>query len=135
MSDLVALVAFIDEACARAGTGAEAASDLRLATEEVFTNIIRHGYRDRPGPVTVRVEVAPGQLTVTLSDVAPAFDPATVVETDVDADWAERRLGGLGWHLVHRVMDEVAHTPDGQGGNVFTLVKRFSGRLPGISES
>src|SRR5690606_29238594 len=38
----------------------------------------------------------------------------------------ERDLGGLGWHLVHRVMDSVVRTPAEGGGNVYTLVKTFT---------
>ena len=125
MADLAGLAAFIERACARAGAGAEAASDLRLATEEVFTNIMHHGYGDRPGPVTVRVEATPARMVVTLVDAAPDFDPDSVPAPHIHADCAQREPGGLGWHLVRQVMDEVRREPGRQGGNVFTLVKKF----------
>lgn len=125
MADLAGLTAFVERACARAGAGAEAAADLRLATEEVFTNIMHHGYGDRPGPVTVRVEATPARMVVTLVDAAPAFDPDSLSAPDIHADCAQREPGGLGWHLVRQVMDEVRREPGAQGGNVFTLVKNL----------
>lgn len=125
MADLAGLTAFVERACARVGAGAEAAADLRLATEEVFTNIVRHGYGDQPGPVTVRVEGTPAQIVVTLVDAAPDFDPDSLPAPDIHADCAQREPGGLGWHLVRQVMDEVRREPGAQGGNVFTLVKKI----------
>ncbi|WP_187775744.1 ATP-binding protein [Luteimonas suaedae] len=134
MQDLGALATFLERACAGAGADQEATSAVRLATEEVFSNIFRHGYGDRPGPVTVRVDAAPGRITVILVDAAPAFDPAGVARPDLDADWVERRLGGMGWHLVREVMDEVRREPRAAGGNVFTLVKKFPAHPPDIQD-
>lgn len=125
MAGLAGLAAFIDRACARAGVDAAAASELRLAAEEVFTNIMRHGYGGRPGPVTVRVRASPGRMVVTLADAAPEFDPGSVAAPDVGAALAQREPGGLGWHLVRQVMDEVKREPGPGGGNVFTLVKEL----------
>ena len=126
MADLAALVALLERACARVGASAGAVSDLRLATEEVFANILSHGYGGQPGPVTVRVEATPAQVIVTLADAAPDFDPADAAAPDIGAQWAQRPLGGLGWHLVYQVMDEVRRESRAQGGNVYTLVKKLS---------
>lgn len=100
-------------------------SELRLAVEEVFTNIIRHGYRGTSGPVTVTVAATPLAITVTLADAAPDFDPASLAAPDTSSAWQERQIGGLGWHLVRQVMDEVHRAPGSHGGNVYTLVKRI----------
>lgn len=135
MDELAALAAFIGRACARAGADAGAAADLRLAAEEVFTNIMRHGYGGRPGPVTVQVQVAPGRMVLSLADAAPDFDPAGVAAPETGAALEQREPGGLGWHLVRRVMDEVKREPGPGGGNVFTLVKELpAGRQAGSDE-
>lgn len=125
MEELAGLAAFIGRACEQAGACPQAASDLRLAAEEVFTNIMRHGYGGRPGPVTVRVCVSPGRMVVTLADAAPDFDPSSVAPPDVGAGLEQREPGGLGWHLVRQVMDEVKREPGPGGGNVFTLVREL----------
>lgn len=125
LADLPALVALLERVCARVGADAQARADLRLAAEEVFTNILRHGYGDRPGPVMVTVAATPQQVTLTLRDAAPSFDPARLAVPDLHADWQARPVGGLGWHLVRQVMDEVGRTSARPHGNVYTLVRRL----------
>jgi CheY-like chemotaxis protein len=126
MVDLDSLAAFVDRTCATVNASGDATADVRLAIEEVFTNILQHGYGGRSGPVTVHIKATPEQITVTVTDDAPAFDPGCVQTPDLASSWEERRLGGLGWHLVHQVMDEVNREPGLRGGNVFTLVKKLS---------
>lgn len=130
-ADLAGLVAFVERACRSVDANAEAASDLHLATEEVFVNILQHGYAGRPGPVRVRIDATPERITVTLTDEAPAFDPREIRAPDLGSDGEHRALGGLGWHLVHQVMDEVRHEYAAGVGNVFTLVKELSAGPPG----
>src|SRR5690606_2275778 len=111
MHDLDALADFLRRACMHARADDETMAMVRLATEEVFVNIHHHGYRDRSGPVSVHADAGPGRIAVTLVDAAPDFDPADAALADLAAPAAERDLGGLGWHLVHRVMDSVVRTP------------------------
>ncbi|MFL5620667.1 MAG: ATP-binding protein [Gemmatimonadaceae bacterium] len=121
------LLAFVDQACARAGVSREVLFDVRLAVEEVVTNVIDHGYAGLPtGPVTVRFHSDPRQIVVTIEDLARPFDPSRVAGPDVGAPIEQRAIGGLGWHLVHHLMDEVRHTHGGTHGNRVTLVKRLS---------
>lgn len=122
LQDLARVATFLDAACA--GLEADARGDLRLATEEVFLNIVSHGYRTGPGPVEIRVGRAPDRITVVIADQAPEFDPASVAAPDLDADCARRRIGGLGWHLVRQLMDEVGWTPGAGRGNAYRLVRR-----------
>ncbi|WP_168211785.1 ATP-binding protein [Ruania zhangjianzhongii] len=133
VSDLAGLVAFVERSCTSVGAHADDASDVRLATEEVFVNILQHGYGGRPGPVSVRIDATPARITVTLTDEAPAFDPAELPTPDLATGGEHRALGGLGWHLVRRVMDEVRHEDVAEMGNVFTLVKELSAGPDGPS--
>ena len=123
---LAEVLAFVDTACARAGLDRETAFDLRLATEEVVMNVITHGYGDASsGPVTLRFRREPDRVVVVVEDLARPFDPARVPRADPTAPLEERRIGGLGWHLVNQVMDEVRHEPIDPLGNRLTLVKRL----------
>jgi anti-sigma regulatory factor (Ser/Thr protein kinase) len=47
---------------------------------------------------------------------------------DLSAGWEDRAVGGLGWHLIRRSVDEVDYGPNPGGGNRLTLVKRSPGR-------
>ena len=87
------------------------AHDVRLAAEEVCSNVIAHGYPGSAGPVTLRLERRPHAVVVTVEDTGVPFDPASAPEPRLDAEWDQRPEGGLGWHLVRQVMDEIRHEP------------------------
>ena len=122
MADLGPLLAFVDAACEPAG--ADTAFAVRLAVEEVFTNIVSHGSHG-DGPVDIVIHANATQLRVIVHDDAPAFDLAHAPAPDLAPDAMDRDLGGLGWHLVRQLMDEVAHAARGPRGNTYTLVKRL----------
>ena len=124
LQDLARLVAFLDNACA--GIDADARGDVRLAIEEVFTNIYAHGYRGQSGPVDIRISHSSKRITVAIADEAPAFDPASAPTPDINSDFDGRSVGGLGWHMVRRVMDEVGWAPGVGRGNVYLLIKHVA---------
>ena len=119
-----ALLAFVERACAGAGLPDDVAFAVRLAAEEACTNVIRHGYvGGTPGPVAVAIERDATRVVVTIEDRGTPFDPADAPPPPLDAPADERPLGGLGWHLIRQVMDEVHHAHDARAGNRLTLVK------------
>ena len=123
---LADLLGFLDAAIAGAGLDGTTAHDLRLAAEEVCANVIAHAYpAGPPGPVTVRLERRPGAIAIIIEDAGIPFDPADAPTPGLDAGWSDRAIGGLGWHLVRRVMDDVRHEPIAAGGNRVTLLKRL----------
>jgi serine/threonine-protein kinase RsbW len=46
-------------------------------------------------------------VTLTVEDDGPPFDPLAYPQPDLDAELGERLAGGLGIHLVRRLMDDV----------------------------
>lgn len=125
MEDLRELLAFVDAECERTGVPEDAAFALRLAAEETFTNIVRHGYAGGAGPVSAELVRDHRGAVLTLQDQAPPFDPRQAPPPDLDSPAEERPVGGLGWHLVRELVDEIHHRPTPDGGNVFTLIKHL----------
>jgi anti-sigma regulatory factor (Ser/Thr protein kinase) len=125
---LADLLGFVDRACARAALTSDVAFDVRLATEEAVTNVMQHGYAgaETPGPIRLRFRRDAHRVVVTIDDLASPFDPATIRRADPSAPLEARRIGGLGWHFVTRVMDEVRHEQRHPRGNRLTLVKRLA---------
>jgi serine/threonine-protein kinase RsbW len=77
---------------------------LRLAAEEITTNIFQHGYRG-PGPVWLTGEIVAGEVRLLIEDEARPFDP---LKHDRHARLAiapaEREEGGFGLLLaLHRL--------------------------------
>ena len=122
---LAALLGFVDEMIAGLALDPATAHDVRLAAEEVCSNVIAHGYPGGAGPVTLRFERGPHAVVVTIEDAGVPFDPASAPRPRFDADWDQRPEGGLGWHLVRQVMDDIRHEPLAGGGNRVTLVKHL----------
>ena len=125
LEEMPALLEFLRARLADAGAGDAVWQALRLAVDEACSNVIAHGYRGAAGTIRLAVAVRDGRAVVTVTDEAPAFDPALVPPPDLDSPWAVRREGGLGWHLIRSVVDEVRHQAAGERGNVLTLVKRL----------
>jgi len=130
---LAALLEVATYAARESGAGDEGAHDVRLAAEEVLINVINHAYPEgAPGPLVLRARVEPGALTLTVLDEGTPFSPVQAPAPDLESAWADRRIGGLGWHLVGKLMDEVRHRDLGERGNELTMIKRFgqAGSLP-----
>lgn len=124
LEHLPALLAFLDAAAAEAGVGDDVLFPIHLAAEEACANVIMHGYAGgAPGPLSLRLDTSPDTVAVTIADQAPPFDPAQAPAPALDADAASRSIGGLGWHFIHEMMDEVRHEALPAGGNRLTLVK------------
>jgi anti-sigma regulatory factor (Ser/Thr protein kinase) len=104
---------------------AEVVSDLTLALEEAVSNVIRHGYGERPdGPISVAFCATGESIVVTVEDAAVGFDPLKHPEPDLTVPVDARPAGGMGVYLIKRLMDEVDYRVD-DGRNVLMLTKRI----------
>lgn len=96
---------------------------LRLAVDEVVTNIIMHGYQeaDIPGTIALRTTVDPQALTIIVEDTAIAFDPRQApAPTDLDGALEDRDIGGLGLYLAMQGVDQFRYERvDGRNRNIF----------------
>jgi anti-sigma regulatory factor (Ser/Thr protein kinase) len=120
--EIVKVTADIEDILIAQAFSAEAIIDVQLALEEVIVNIIDHGYRGRAGSIGIRCKASPLQVTLEISDSAPAFNPLSVPEPDITLDIDKRSIGGLGILLVRRVMDSVTYRYKNHK-NVLTMVK------------
>jgi len=98
---------------------------LQLALEEAVTNVINHGYTDGAAhTVTVELQARGRCVTAVVSDDAPAYDPLARPEVDTRLPLESRSVGGLGVHLVKKLVD-AAHYERRDGRNVLTLSRTF----------
>lgn len=116
---------FLEEACRETGVGRSDTHGLKLAVDEACTNVVEHGYAGMPpGPLTVAFHSDSGQIAVTIRDRGRPFDPACAPAADVVSDWDKRPVGGLGWHLIRQLVDEIRYDSNPEAGNRLTLVKK-----------
>jgi serine/threonine-protein kinase RsbW len=118
--------AFADFAQAQA-LPATVRRSLHVALDELLHNSVAHGLGGRQGgSVTVEVELGADRVRVTLSDDGAPFDPFGMAAPDTTGSVEERPIGGLGIHLVRRMMDEVSYRRR-DDRNVVVLAKRLTG--------
>ena len=125
-AEIARLAPLVTEFCARRGLAEATAAQLNLALDETITNIIAYAYDDAgEHEITVRISVVAGALTAEVIDDGREFDPLLVAAPDPAAPLAERRVGGLGIHLVRRLMDDIRYRREG-ARNHLVLAKRIA---------
>jgi serine/threonine-protein kinase RsbW len=84
---------------------------LRLATEELFVNIVQHGYPPAAvGKVVVEGHISADRVSVRLIDSAPRFNPLHVpTPANLDEPLSHRAPGSLGLYLASRAADAASH--------------------------
>ncbi len=88
--------------------GAGHLESVRLAVEELFTNMLKYGGGSEE--ILIGLGFEGRELVVTLTDYDVAeFDPTAQPDVVVDRPLSEREPGGLGIHLVKQVMDRVEY--------------------------
>jgi|SRR5579871_2021421 len=125
---------YVMAAAAEAGLSKSAAYKLRLAVDEIVTNIVVHGYEEagRAGNVDMHTEIDDQALRLTVEDTAAAFDPYQIPRpSDLDKPLEERQIGGLGVYLAIDSVDEFKYERDGDRNRNIFVVNREAGESHG----
>lgn len=97
---------------------------IALAVDEATTNAIQHAYHGAPDrEVELRFDETGAELKVEVADSGDSIDPRLMPRVDLERYASERRRGGLGVHLMGRIMDSVTFRRSARR-NVCCLVKR-----------
>lgn len=95
---------------------------VNLVLEELALNVMTHGRAGGARHLDVILGSAPDAITVEMVDDGPRFDPlAEAPEFDPDLPIEERRIGGVGVHLVRTLVDDASYRYE-DGRNRVTLV-------------
>lgn len=105
---LEGLFAFTAAFWAREGPADSLRLPVDFVLEELFTNMVKYGGGRLPIEVTLRV--IPGGVEGVIEDPdADPFDPTAAPDVDVSLPASQREPGGLGLHLIRRMVDSVEH--------------------------
>lgn len=123
----------VGELADKAGLTSRQAYSLRLATDEITTNIVHHGYRGGPGVVDLTAGFDDQRAWVRIEDDAPEFDPRCYEPpTPVQLDPATRPMGGCGLLLALNNVDEFSYQySQGRNCNTMAMVRRAKGAQDG----
>lgn len=100
---------------------------LRLAVDEIATNVIVYGYEDSkiPGNLDLQANIDDDGLTILMEDHAAAFDPTTkfmLEEESINLPMEQRAIGGLGVYLAIQGVDRFMYERIGDRNRHIFLV-------------
>ena len=99
---------------------------INLVLEELFTNIVSYGYSDNSEhEIRFTITHENGNLTIQIEDDGIPFNPLGASDPDLECILEERTVGGLGIHLIKKLMDDVLYQRCGEK-NVLILRKNIS---------
>jgi len=124
VGEVARLIEWIDARCAAQGLAEDLKFKLTLAIEEAVVNVITHAFDGLPPPhsITVRLDIAAASVTAEIIDNGRSFDPTSAPDPDLSLPIEQRHPGGLGIHLMRRMMDRVRYSRS-SGRNILRLEK------------
>ena len=119
------LNAFVEEVCQEVGFDELTTMGIKLAVEEAVVNVMKYAYpsglqRD----VTIEASSNDVRLKFTIIDSGQPFDPTVQAEVDTTLSAGERKIGGLGIHIIRQNMDSINYERM-DNLNVLTLRKKI----------
>lgn len=116
---------FVAEHASEFGFGSQEISDIRLAVDEAFTNIIKHAYKD-DGQQSVKVSLGHNSETfwISLFDSGKSFSLTDYKEPDIKEKIKQKKRGGVGVYLIKKLMDDVEYLHEGPQNEIRMTKKR-----------
>jgi anti-anti-sigma factor len=125
--EVAGVIAAFAEFAGRQGLSSAVRRSMNVVLDELLANTLSHGFAGRDdGEVTVEAQLRDGVLTVTLIDNGEKFDPFAREAPDTSLSVEDRPIGGLGIHLVKKLVDDVEYQWKARR-NVVVLSKRVEG--------
>ncbi|WFE82709.1 ATP-binding protein [Parabacteroides chongii] len=123
LEQLTRLYEFLDLQASTYGLEEQLSMQIKLALEEVVTNVILYAYPDKKDQdIRIDMNYRNELLTIVITDNGTAFNPLEMKEPDISLPPEERPIGGLGIYLVKQLMTEVIYTRS-SGKNILTMTK------------
>ena len=97
---------------------------VRLVTEELLVNIIRHAFE--PGTthtITLTLQTGPRRVTVVTEDDGKAFDPREAPEPPLGRPLEEQGDGGRGVYLIKQMTQSLDYTRADEKNRVSAIVE------------
>lgn len=119
------LNSFIDDACEANGFDMPTTMQINLAIEEAVVNVMNYAYpTGTKGNITIEVKSNGQEAFFIISDTGKPFDPTAKPEVDTTLSAEDRSIGGLGIHLIRKIMDHINYERS-NGHNILTLIKKI----------
>lgn len=111
IAEIPRLLDWVEASCGECGVAGDTPFKLALVLEEAVANVINHAFSGVPAPHRIAIELAieDDRVTAEIIDNGHAFDPSAAPDPDRTTPLEQRDVGGLGIHLIRRMMDRVEY--------------------------
>ena len=85
-------------------------TDINICLDELFTNTVSYGFEDDLKHfIRFIISLHKNVLTILIEDEGVPFNPLMKKEPEIPADLLDARIGGLGIHIVKKLMDDISY--------------------------
>ena len=117
---------FVEDACQSVGLDDIETMKVKVAVEEAVVNVMKYAYPSgHNGDVTIEAASNKLRLKFTIIDSGKPFDPTVYSVVDTTLSAKDRKIGGLGIHVMRQNMDSINYERIDQL-NVLTLRKNIN---------
>lgn len=110
MDNLESFRSYVIDKAASWGIVDEMLFKIELVLEELLTNVIRYGYADGAGDIEVGCNrLSDATFHLFIRDWGKEFNPVAKEDPDLTQGIDERPIGGLGIHLVRKMVDKISY--------------------------
>jgi len=114
LENLPILIAFLEDELLKNEFTKEEINKIEIASEEVFTNIVKYAYDSSHKPDQIIISTSSSMINrgikIRFEDTGKPYNPLETPVPDFDKPIAEREIGGLGVHMVKTIMDKIDYT-------------------------
>lgn len=126
LEELPVLCRAVDTLNARVNLSRRKCCEIQLVLEEIFTNIVNHGFSDkREHEIEIIISFQGDMLTIRFEDDGKAFDPTGAACPDTGCALEQRLVGGLGVHFVKHFIDTCSYRRE-KDKNIMILQKKLT---------
>jgi anti-sigma regulatory factor (Ser/Thr protein kinase) len=115
---LDAIFAFVQPVLSTHGAGEGESFAIFMTIEELFTNMVKYNATGS-GCIGLEIECDADAVICRISDPdSERFDPTQAPDVDIHQPVEQRRPGGLGIHLIRRLVDTLDYAYDGRRSTI-----------------
>ena len=129
VASLCDALATVDEFLERHRVGAQATFTVRLAAEEIVTNVIKYAYQDSARhAIELDLRLWSDRAILRVADDGRAFDPLLAPPPDLSRPVEEKAVGGVGIHLVRTLAERLEYARVGDRNVLSATIRIESAR-------
>ena len=123
LSELETLCQHLNKFGQVSGLSEACITDVNICLDELFTNIVSYGFEDDlEHIIRFTIFLDNKVLTLNIEDDGIPFNPLEKKDPEIPADLIDVRIGGLGIHIVRKLMDDIRYKRK-RGKNKLTMKK------------